>query len=123
MAQIINRKTPEIVKNGRGIGGDYVTVMRRGFFFSKGVSARIGISRNKFVHFINDESFWSFYINNDPDGFPVMSGGRSGDFVINSEPLTKMFLKSTGGQVNEKFIITPTPARNNSSIVYQINLK
>lgn len=56
MAQIINRKTPEIISNGRGIGGDYVTVMERGFFFSKGVSRRVGIYSGKFIHFVNDGS-------------------------------------------------------------------
>lgn len=123
MAQIINRKTPEIVARGRGYGVDYITVMERGIFFPKGVAARVGISLNKYIQFINDGSFWCFFINNDPDGFKFASAGRKGGYVINSEALSKMFLRSTGKEMNDKLLISPTPSRRESNVIYEINLK
>lgn len=121
MAQIINRKSPKIIDSIRARGYSFISVKKKGLFFSKPAAQMCGVSSDKFIHFINDFNYWAFYINDNPDGFVLTfdHDGRSG-FIVYSTQLSRLFIKSTGKKLNERFFINDTKSEHNGNPLWEI---
>ena len=122
MAQIINRKTPQIIANNRHSGLDFITITDKGFYFPKAVCFSLGISLGKYVHFVNDGDYWAFYINKDNDGFPF-NMEKKGVYRLNDRALSRMFLQSTKRKATDRLLIKITKSRNDGQPIYEIHTK
>lgn len=94
---LINKKHPAIIEAKRK-SECYMSVSERQIWISHEAVNRFGLIPGKFLHFMNDEKEWSFFQNDDPDGFFLQHNGKpsSNAVMITSRPLIQMFLKSTG---------------------------
>jgi hypothetical protein len=122
MARIINRTTPEIIANNRHSGLDFITIKERGFYFPKNISFELKVSASRFIHFINDDDYWCFYVNDDKDGFKF-SLDKGGSYMINDRALSRMFIKSTNMKNGDRLLVKSTKTKNNGATVYEIHTK
>lgn len=119
MAQIINRTNPEILANRRFIGLEFISISEKGMYFPKNTSFTVGISTDQYIHFINDGEFWSFYVNQNKDGFPF-SKDKAGAYKIADRALARMFIRSTKRQPSDRMLIKATKAKHGASTIYEI---
>ena len=120
MAKIINTKSPEIIAGVRAKGFCFISVKEKGLHITKQVALMCGLKADKFVHFLNDSNYWAFYVNDDPDGFRVCADHANGGFVLYSRELSRMFKRSTGARVNNRFFINKVPAKHNDNQLFEI---
>lgn len=75
-----------------------MSVSERQIWISHEAVNRFGLTPGKYLHFLNDGKEWSFFQNDDPDGFYIQHNGKasSNALMITSRPLIQLFLKSTG---------------------------
>jgi len=121
MAQIINKKSKEIIHSIRAQGYSFVSLKQKGLFFSKPASMLCGFSEGKFIHFVNDSNYWAFYVNDDSDGFTLTpdDDGESG-FIVYGTQLSRLFKQSVGAKLGERFFINETKSLQNDSKVFEI---
>lgn len=119
---IINRTSKEIVALTRFRLKAYVNVEHKRFYFPMIAEKLCEFKLGEFVHFINDGSEWSFYINDDPDGFELtpISKTRPGALIC-SIALVRLFRNSTGFLQVTGFEIEKTNNFHDKCRVFKIN--
>lgn len=118
--EIINRTHKDITQNTRVTLSDYLRVEKKEFYFSSGCNIHLGIIPGMFMHFINDDDRWLFYLNMDNDGFETLERkGKNSCLVINSS-LSNLFFNRTRCSQGIKFPIIKTSAMINKCPVYEI---
>ena len=115
MAQIINKRSPEIIASRRALGINFLTVREKEIYFPKQVVHFLGIEKGKYIHFINDKDYWGFFVNTDPDGFEITFDKG---FKICNRTLAAMFAKSIGKK--GRFYILDTNTRQAGHKVYEV---
>jgi len=121
MARVINRTTPEIVVNNRHSGLDFISIDEKGFYFPKQISFSIKAATNKYIHFINDDDYWAFYVNEDKDGFPFSMDKQS--YRVNDRALSRLFLRTTNRECGDRLLVKYTKAKHNGGYLYEIHTK
>lgn len=121
---IINRKSKEIVIERRiAYKPMHINVGRRACMFTSLACDICGVKEGKFVQFINEGNEWSFFVNNDEDGFkPLLVQKKGNAHRINSSGLCVMILKSYGFKNSKKFAIEKTTAVKDGSPIYKLTL-
>ena len=114
---IVNKTHPEIIASRRAKGIIYLTIRPKEIYFPKQVCSWLGIEKGKYIHFINDGSSWSFFINDDPDGFEVTFDKG---FKIASSALAGMFKRSTKRTWGDRMLVTKTKSIVKDSNIYEI---
>jgi hypothetical protein len=106
---LINKKHPEIIEAKRK-SECFLSVMEDRIWISHCAVKRFGLEAGKYLHFLNDGSDWSFFQNDDPDGFLLQLNGKptSQALVISSRPLIKLILKSTKSKAGTRFYLLKT---------------
>lgn len=100
---------------------DFVSVSDRGLVFSKSACRLCDMAAGKFIHFINDESFWFFYIGEEVDGFKILNNSFSkGNLLIAHSALAGMFMKSTGARPGNRYLIHATTGLTNGRKLFEI---
>lgn len=120
MAKVINTKSPEIIAGVRAKGFCFVSLKAKGLHITKQVALMCGLSKDKYVHFLNDSNYWAFYVNDDPDGFRVCTDHSNGGFILYSRELSRMFIRSTGAKYCNRFFISEVPAQHNGNQLFEI---
>jgi hypothetical protein len=118
MAKILNRSSPEIMARQYSFGVPYVSVSDRGIIFSKALVYEAGIKQGRYVHFINEDDYWAFFINDHPDGFLISNNNST--LRCTTRVISDMFIKSTGRRIGEKFFTIKSTASQAGSPVYEI---
>jgi hypothetical protein len=118
---VINKKHPAIIEAKRK-SECYMSVSERQIWISHEAAHRFGLSAGKYLHFLNDGREWSFFQNEDPDGFFLQHNGKpsSDALMITSRPLIRMFLKSTGFKSGTWLYLLVSDAECSGSKVVQI---
>lgn len=120
--QIVNLNNPTIKAFSRG--GKKVVQMRvseRQIAFTRPFCVSNKIVAGQYVHFINDGADWKFYINQDKDGFQLISDRhRRGGLILCNIALCHMLRKSTGMLSPASFPIEPTKMHQNGKQVFMI---
>lgn len=117
MATIINKRTPEIIASRRALGINFISIRDKEIYFPKQTAALIGLTGSDYVHFINDGSYWAFYINKDVDGFQV---SNDKGYKICNRTLVRIFTRSTKKKLGDRFYIVPTNALHNGHKIWEI---
>lgn len=121
---VINKKSIEVVNNGgRAITRSYILVKEKSIYFTAAIARECGLEVGLYVHFINDESDWRFYVNDDPDGFKLTPKVWSGGFHISNTGLTKMILKSMGFNKEKRFAVIKTDLHVDKCPIYILSAK
>lgn len=117
--QIINNKN---VKSK--IWDLFITVQNDRLYFPQHTTKALNLKPGLFVFFINDEKQWSFFVNNDKDGF-VLSLHKSKTFATQlfSVPLMNLLRKSYGDQLPKKFYLLDTKRKHNNSVIYELLIR
>ena len=114
---IVNKTHPEIIASRRAKGVTYLTMVEKCIYFPKQVCYFLGITKEKFIHFINDGASWSLVVNDDSDGFPLT---YDKGFKISSRALAGMMQRSTGKPYGSRFYIRKTTGKLQNAIVYEL---
>lgn len=122
MLEIINKKHKYITVNTRVELANYIRVELKEFYFSAGCNVNLGIVPGLFMHFINDEDRWLFYVNQDKDGFPLLERKSKKSLLITNSSLSVLFFRRTRCSVSAKFPIKLTEAKMKDCPVYEIML-
>lgn len=120
---IINKNSVEIIQMARFRRNIYLTVEDKRFYFTRAAEKLCGFKVGEYIHFINDESEWSFYIDDVSDGFQLVPipRGRGGALVCNVA-LVRLFRKSTGFSHVMSFEITETNNYRDNCRIFKINI-
>lgn len=122
MAQIINKRTAEIIANRRPTGLMFVSVNEKGFYFPKSVSHAVGAHSGLYVHFINDVDYWAFYINDDKDGFKLVQD--KGAYRVDDRALIKMFFRGIKKDCKKsRFFVVESKSAQAGVKIYEIYTK
>lgn len=95
--ELINIKSEAIIAlTGSGRKVEMLSVKRGTVYFSRSFCVANKIKAGQFMHFINDDSDWKFFVNNDKDGFPLINDTKkNGALVIFNSALTHLIRRST----------------------------
>lgn len=125
--KVINRKSKELVIK-RDITGQkfFISVSGKNVFFTAMTALLCGLNENTYVHFLNDEAEWSFYTNDDKDGFKLSVSSKkyytNPSYRINNCGLVNMILKSTGFHKAKRFTIVKTDQYQDRSPIFKLSL-
>lgn len=121
---VINKKSIEVKNNGgRAITRSYVLVKEKCIYFTAAIARECELEVGLYVHFINDESDWRFYVNDDPDGFKLTPNNWSGGFNIGNTGLTKMMLKSLGFSKEKRLSVIKTDLQVDKCRIFLLSNK
>jgi hypothetical protein len=69
--------------------------------FSQTAIRELGLAAGMYVHFVNEDSDWLFYVNDDPDGFEIKKarGNSSGRLSIYNMSLIILFCNRTRSEL------------------------
>ncbi len=126
---IINKKSPEILKYRRyGTGADsFLRVYDTRMYFTSTAAEMCDMKIGYYAHFVNDEKDWSFYVDDDKDGFIISEGqdGRNKGNIkaknICDVGLIRMFRATTGFSHDMSFNIEKTNALHDGCPLFKIN--
>ena len=118
--EIINKQHDEITFNQRVELAEYLRVERKEFYFSAACNLNLGIIAGLFMHFINDDDRWLFYLNDETDGFPTLVRPNKNSCIITNASLCSLFLRRTRCGSGTKFPIKMTEAKINNNPIYEI---
>jgi hypothetical protein len=118
---LINRKHPEILEIKQR-SDCFLSITDLRLWFSSTAATRFNLEPGKYLHFLNDGKSWSFFQNDDPDGFFIQKNGRatSQAVVVTCKPLIRMMLKSTGYKSGTRFYILKSNATHDGHPVMEI---
>ena len=118
--EIINKQHEDITFNQRVELAEYLRVEKKEFYFSAACNLNLGIIPGLFMHFINDDDRWLFYLNSEDDGFKTIArSGKNSALVVNVS-LCSLFLRRTRCGAGTKFPIKKTEAKINNNPIYEI---
>jgi hypothetical protein len=100
----------------------YMSVSEKMIWISSEAVRRFGLTAGKHLNFLNDGREWSFFQNDDPDGFFLQHNGKQSSkaLVITCRPLTKMILNSTGFKSGTWFYLLGSKIEKDGNRVVQI---
>lgn len=120
MARIINRKSSSIIRPGADEYA-FVSPRPRFLFFSKAAARLCGLTHDKFIHFINDQNYWAFYLNDNIDGFELKPCSKnSGAFYVYSSGLAEIFTETVECEYGERFFIDKTSGFVSEDPIFEI---
>lgn len=119
--KLINKKHPAILDSKKR-SDCYMSVSEKMIWISSEAVTRFGLTAGKHLHFLNDGREWSFFQNDDPDGFFLQQNGKQSSkaLVITCRPLTKMILKTTGYKSGTWFYLLGSQIQQQGNQVVQI---
>jgi hypothetical protein len=122
--EIINKRHEDLELSRRTESTPYINFnTSKQILFSVHAVRKFGLCAGLYVHFVNDDDLWFFYVNDDKDGFEIFSReGKTNTFLYNAH-LVSVFLKRTGKQLNTKFILEETKAMKNGCKLIKIIIK
>jgi hypothetical protein len=119
---VINRKSKELtLHGGRAKTRLYVSVSDRYVYFTSAVSKVCELGAGLYVHFINDGSEWSFYVDDDSDGFKLNSMAKSNAYFISNSGLCHMILKSLGVKTEKRLMVEATKIIHDKCPVFKLS--
>lgn len=120
--EIINKNHDDITFNQRVELAEYLRVEKKEFYFSAACNINLGIIPDLYMHFINDDDRWLFYLNNEDDGFKTLRRlGKNSTLVINAS-LCSLFLRRTKCGTGTKFPIVKTESKIKNAPIYEIKI-
>jgi hypothetical protein len=121
--EIINRKSKAILMStSRSKGRVYMTIKDKKVYFTVAVARMCELNENLFVHFINDENDWRFFVNDDADGFKMSFQKDRGGYFISNVGLVNMILSSYGFKNAKRFSVEQTDLFQDKCPIYKITL-
>lgn len=120
--EIINKVHEKILSNVRVDLSDYLRVEEKVMYFSAGCNLHLGIISGLYMHFINDDDRWLFYLNSENDGFATIPHKGKNCTLVMNKSLSELFRKRTNTSINSKFPIRMTKAKQNDAPIYEIDL-
>jgi hypothetical protein len=117
---IINKAT--VTQSGE-VNRYIITVELDSVNFWSDIIRDANITHDTGITFDNDGSYWKFWVDNESDdAFRVKCHDKkkSNTLKINSRPLSRMILKSTGKPLNSRFYVQKTTHRVDGKPVYEI---
>lgn len=119
---LINLKALEVagLTSVRRRIGDAVTFSPGRVYFTKTFCTANGLKDGQRMHFINEGPEWRFFVNDDPDGFPLVADSKGGALQIFSAPLVLLFRKSLGNVPLATYEIVQTKLEQGGKPVYMI---
>jgi hypothetical protein len=93
---LINKKHSEILESKSGKNDTYMSVHEDRLYFTNTAAKQFGLIAGQYLQFLNEGSDWSFFQNNDPDGFQLQADTKenSNAVMVCNRALIKMFMKS-----------------------------
>lgn len=99
-------------------------------FFTGMAAKKYGLKSGLYVHFVNDDDQWLFYVDDNPDGFelsPKAVGNRYEKsriktMAIYNQALIRLFLKRTRCSLPCKFPLKVTESRYNGKQLLKIEI-
>lgn len=121
---IINKKHPDIHTAAKWKSRVFMSLPDdKVVYFSTGACSQFKLVPGKYLHFDNTDGKWSFFQNEDPDGFylhPFGSNGNLRSRVINKS-LVKMIRSSTRyTEKGVKFMLISSDRKGQSCAVIEI---
>ena len=102
--EIINKKHKEITVNKTVGGKTFIKFHNeKQIYFSITAVRELGLGPGLFLHVVNDENKWFFYVNNDNDGFPLTQQSDRNTLDIFNQALIHLFIKRTNHSLPCKF--------------------
>lgn len=124
---LINRKTISEFESSYDDRLCFIAVYPQRVMFTAEAVKRFKLMKGRYIHFTNDGSVWTFYMNQDPDGFLLESDEnrkkKSSSLIIFSRALARMFSKSTNFKPTMRFRIKKTYVKQNGATVHEIITK
>lgn len=110
--EIINKRHEDLRLSRRTESMPYINFNTdKQILFSVHAVRLLGLQPGLFIHFVNDDDLWYFYINDDKDGFEIFAReGKTNTFLYNAH-LVVLFLKRTGCRLRSKFFLEKTEVR------------
>lgn len=109
--EIINKKHKDIKPFKRMDSTSYIDFYNKNeIHFSAAATSEFNLKIGKFAHFINDEDYWYFCVNDDKDGFEIKASHRRYSVAIYNGALAKLFMAKTRCSFGTKFLIRHTEA-------------
>lgn len=102
--EIINKKHKDITVNKSLNGKTFIKFHNeKQIYFSITAVKELGLGPGLFLHAVNDENRWFFYVNNDNDGFQLTQQSDRNTIDIFNQALIQLFLKRTNHRLPCKF--------------------
>jgi len=121
--EVINKNHSSILFNKRLEKVAYINFYNENeIHFSSCAVRDLKIRIGSYVHFINEDDEWFFYINNDKDGFCVQDSNRRNNVSIYNGSLIKLFMKRTGRTWPVKYPLKETKMEQHESMVFKIEI-
>lgn len=119
---IINRKSPELASNRKlSKMPVHINVGGKAVYFTSMAANLTGLGEGKFIQFINDGNEWSFYVNEDTDGFEAKRADKRGNSRrIHNSGLVVMILKSFGFKNSKIFYIEKTAMTKDNCPIFKM---
>ena len=120
---VINRKTKEIrLQHGKFLNNQYLTIdAQHKIYITKGACTLCDLTINDYVHFLNEDDDWRFYVDDNADGFKPTPVATKGGVNINHKGLTRMILKSTGFPQGKRFYVQKTNTLHDRCPVFRLS--
>ena len=120
--EIINKKHKEITVN-KTVGNRIFIKFcnEKQISFSLSACREYGLSEDLFLHIVNDENKWFFYVNNDPDGFKLHQQPKRTTLDIYNQALVHLFIKRTQHTLPCKFPLSLTGNKQDGHHLIEIH--
>lgn len=91
-------------------------------YFSNEFISKFKLHLPATINFINDEDEWLFYFDKNKDGFTLKTeGGNNPAALVPHFALAKMFLRSIGAGIGDRFLITKTRSEIKGHPIFKIH--
>jgi len=118
--EVINKRHDKILVNTRINLAAYMRIEEKMMYFSAACNVHLGLTGGLYMHFINDDDRWLFYVNSDKDGFETIHRHPKLSFLVANTHLCNLFLKRTRCSLKNKFPIEKTEAKMKDAPIYEI---
>lgn len=119
---IINKKHPEILDSASGKNECYVSLHEDRLYFTNTAAKLFKLVPGRFLQFVNDGAHWSFFQNDDPDGFTIQADSKqnSNAVMVCNRALIKMIMRSTRMGSGARLFLAYSNAKVQSCDVIEI---
>lgn len=109
MMEIINKRHEDLRLSRRTTSMPYMRIANaKEIMFSVYATRWLGLEKGLYVHFINDDNDWFFFVNDDADGFEIQfRPAKNHSFLFNTH-LVKLFLNRTNRNIGDNFFLEKT---------------
>ena len=120
---VINRKSKAIAKNtNRNRNNTFITLDSIRIHITVATILMCDLKPGEYLHFLNDDDQWSFFSNDDPDGFKLTTSIGNSNFHITNTGLVNMIRKSTGfnSKGNKRYYVEKTNIMHDRCEVFRL---